>query len=94
MFFKYNFQVGHHTLRSSFPREAYEKDKQLEIRSMPRLSEKHFNLNFASKMPVKLAVQIFSNHCAAAMFAMVTFQQLPVEAIHTARFIERMDRFF
>ncbi|XP_042148938.1 uncharacterized protein LOC115326947 [Ixodes scapularis] len=61
---------------------------------MPRLSEKHFNLTFASKMSVKLAAQIFSNHCAAAMFAMVTFQQLPVEAIHTARFIEKMDRLF
>ncbi|XP_029836656.2 uncharacterized protein LOC115320641 [Ixodes scapularis] len=45
-------------------------------------------------MPVKLAAQIFSNHCAVAMFAMVTFQQLPVEAIHTARFIEKMDRLF
>lgn len=94
MFFKYNFQVGDHTFKSSYLREAYEKDKQLEIRSMPRLSEKHFNLTFASKMSVKLAAQIFSNHCAAAMFAMVTFQQLPVEAIHTARFIESMDRLF
>lgn len=69
---KNNFQVGDHTLRSSFLREAYEKDKQLEIRSMPRLSEKHFNF-FASKMSVKLAAQIFSNHCPAPMFAMLTF---------------------
>ncbi|KAH9371643.1 hypothetical protein HPB48_022425 [Haemaphysalis longicornis] len=69
-------------------------DREHEIRSIPRLSDRHFNLTFASKMSVKLAAQVFSNHCAAAMFALVTFQQLPAEAIHTARFVERVDRLF
>lgn len=45
-------------------------------------------------MSVKLAAQVFSNHCAAAMYAFLTFQQLPAAAIHTARFIEKIGRLF
>lgn len=61
---------------------------------MLKLKEKHFNLTFSSKMSVKLAAQVFSNHCAAAMYALVTSQQLPARAVHTARFVERIDRLF
>lgn len=94
MLFKYDFKVGDHIVKSSYIKEAYEKDRKLEIRSMPKLNEKHFNLTFSSKMSVKLAAQVFSNHCAAAMYALVTFQQLPATAVHTARFVERIDRLF
>lgn len=59
-------------MKSSYIKEAYEKDRKLEIGSMPKLKEKHFNLTFSSKMSVKLAAQVFSNHCAAAMYALVT----------------------
>ncbi|XP_049520933.1 uncharacterized protein LOC119443762 [Dermacentor silvarum] len=94
MLFKYDFRIGGHLVKSSYIRQAYEKDRTHEIRSIPRLNDRHFNLTFASKMSVKLAAQVFSNHCAAAMYTLVTFQQLPAEAIHTARFVERIDRLF
>ncbi|XP_040355081.1 uncharacterized protein LOC115322190 [Ixodes scapularis] len=94
MLFKYDFKVCDQVVKSSYIKEAYEKDRKLEIRSMPKLNAKHFDLTFCSKMSVKLAAQVFSNHCAAAMYAFVTFQQLPPAAIHTARFVERIDRLF
>lgn len=94
MLFKYYFKIGDHLVKSEYVRRAYEMDREHEIRSIPRLSDRHFNRTFASKMSVKLAAQVFSNHCAAAMYALVTFQQLPAEAIHTARFVERVDRLF
>nr|XP_050043440.1 uncharacterized protein LOC126540642 [Dermacentor andersoni] len=94
MLFKYDFRVGSDTIKSSYIRQAYEKDREMQIRSIPKLSARHFNLTFASKMSVKLAAQVFSNDCAAALCTLVTFQQLPSEAIHTARFVERIDRLF
>nr|XP_050029141.2 uncharacterized protein LOC126525127 [Dermacentor andersoni] len=94
MLLKYDFRVGSDTIKSSYIRQAYEKDREMQIRSIPKLSARHFNLTFASKMSVKLAAQVFSNHCAAALCTLVTFQQLPSEAIHTARFVERIDRLF
>ncbi|XP_064470687.1 uncharacterized protein LOC135385340 [Ornithodoros turicata] len=94
MLLKYDFQVGNHIIRAQHIRDAFAIDKQLEIRSMPRLTDGHFNLTFSSKMKVKLAAHIFSNHVAASMFTLSTFHQLPPEAIHTARFVERVDRLF
>lgn len=94
MLFKYNFRVGSDTIKSSCIRQAYDRDREMQIRSIPKLSARRFNLTFASKISVKLAVHVFSNHCAAALCTQVTFQQLPAEAIHAARFIERIDRLF
>lgn len=45
-------------------------------------------------MTMKLEAQVFSNHCAAAMYALVTFQKLSATAVHTARFVERIYRLF
>lgn len=45
-------------------------------------------------MSVKLPAQVFSNRVAAAMYTFVVFQKLPAAAIHTAKFVERMDRLF
>lgn len=67
MLFKYDFRIGDHLVKSSYIRQAYEKDRTHEIRSIPKLNDRHFNLAFASKMSVKLAAHVFSNHCAAAM---------------------------
>lgn len=61
---------------------------------MPKLNENHFNWTFSSKMSVKLAAQVFSDHCAVAVYAFVTLQQPPAASIHTARFIERIDLLF
>lgn len=94
MLFKYDFKIGDHVVKSSYIKYAYEEDRQHQIRSMPRLSNRHFNLTFLSKMSVKLAAQVFSNRVAAAMYTFVVFQKLPAAAIHTAKFVERMDRLF
>ncbi|XP_064468981.1 uncharacterized protein LOC135383477 [Ornithodoros turicata] len=37
---------------------------------------------------------IFGNHVAASVFTLSTFHQLPPDAIHTARFVEHVDRLF
>lgn len=88
MLFKSDFRVGSHTIKSSYTRQAYYRDREMQIRFIPKLSARYFNLSFTSKMSVKLAAQVISNHCAAA------FQQLPAEAMHVARFIERIERLF
>lgn len=46
MLFKYYFNVCDHVVKTSYIKEAHEKDRTLEIRSMPKLNEKHFNLTF------------------------------------------------
>lgn len=43
-------------------------------------------------MKVKWAANMFSNHVAAALFTLATSKQLPPDAIHTARFVELVDR--
>ncbi|XP_064475407.1 uncharacterized protein LOC135389273 [Ornithodoros turicata] len=91
---KYDFQVCNHIIRAQHIRDAFAIDKQFEIRSMPRLTDGHFNLTSSSKMKVKLAAHIFSNHVAASMFTLSTFHQLSPDAIHTARFVERVNRLF
>lgn len=94
MLFKSDFRVGSHTIKSSYTRQAYYRDREMQIRFIPKLSARYFNLSFTSKMSVKLAAQVFSNHCAAAFQQLPAFQQWPAEAMHVARFIERINRLF
>lgn len=89
MLFKYD-----HVVKSSYIKDAYYKDRQHDIQPMSTLSNRHFNLTFLSNIQAQLATQVFGDHCAAATYTFVVFQQLLSAAIHTAKSVERIDRLF
>ncbi|XP_063058282.1 uncharacterized protein LOC134451813 [Engraulis encrasicolus] len=70
------------------------EDRKSPIRMAPKLTEKHISLPPFSNMTVKLATQVFSHSVAAGMKTMVINGTLQEEALHTANFVEKLDRLF
>lgn len=74
--------------------QFYLKDSKQWIKTAPKLTPCHIEPNNFSKMKVKYAVQVFSNHVAAGMCTLNSFNCLPSEAIGTIEFIDRFDKLF
>lgn len=74
----------------------YELD-QLTARMALKLTANHLKPEGSFKMRVSLAAQVLSHTVAAGMLTMATWgdgQVFPKEAMHTAEFVELMDKFF
>lgn len=72
----------------------FDKQKEKDLKMIPKVTEKHIHPNNFQKMRVKYAAQIFSRSVFAAINVLVKFNVLPEEAKHTADFIEKMNNIF
>ncbi|KYM96458.1 THAP domain-containing protein 9 [Cyphomyrmex costatus] len=74
--------------------QFYSKDTQQWIKAAFKLSPIHIEPNNFSKMKVRYAVQVLSNHVAVGMCTLMSVDCLPSEAIGTIKFIDRFDKLF
>jgi len=81
---KHNFQIGTNKIVSwTHIVEFYNRDNKQWIKAAPKLSICHIEPNNFSRMNVKYAVQVFSNHVAAGMCTQMSSGFLPNESIGT-----------
>lgn len=71
--------------------QFYPKNTKQWIKATPKLSSIHIEYNNFSKMKVKYAVQVLSNHVATSMCTLMSVGYLPSETIE---FIDRFDKLF
>ena len=74
--------------------ELYELEKKEPLRAATKLTNDHLNPAMFKKMRVCLATELLSQSVAVAMRTYVAFGQMPVEALVTANFIEKINRLF
>ena len=72
----------------------YEQDSSLPIRMIPKVTRKHIELPGFSHLRVKYATQVLSHSVAAAITTYVSLGIFDQEDIHTAEFVEQMDKLF
>lgn len=93
-FFKYSIQFNNFATNKDYLDIFYNKDKENQIRSAPKLTDSHMNPSNFEKMKVKLAVQVFSQTVAAALSTYMSLGALPSSAVGTITFIDKMDKLF
>ena len=91
---KYTFKFGQHTATWQDIRNFYNKDKELQIRAAPKLTDKHIWPNNFAKIKVKYATQILSHTVAASICMHVSVGSLPSSAMGTAECISKFDSLF
>ena len=69
-------------------------DLDLRVRLVPKLTKHHVSPKMFSRMKVKLATQVFSHTVHSAIYACIGMGELPNTAVHTANFIQMMDKLF
>lgn len=70
-------------------------DSTRSIKFAPRISETHlYGLKFANKMKVKLATQVMSNSCAAALDVSVALNELNSSAAATSTYLKKFNDLF
>ena len=74
--------------------QFYDQDTKLPVRMAPKLTKKHIELPPFSTLRVKYAAQVLSHSVYAGISTMVTFNQLPIDALATANFVKRFDSLF
>ncbi|CAK1591187.1 unnamed protein product [Parnassius mnemosyne] len=74
--------------------ELYAKQKQKDLRLIPKVTEKHINPNNFQKMRVKYAAQIFSRSVFAAISVLVSNRSLPEDAQYTGDFMQEINNIF
>lgn len=92
--FKYKLQSPEGVTDKKYLELFYEKDKQQHLRLAPKLTDNHLNPNNFKKMKVNLAAQILSATVAAALNTYIALGALPLSAVFTATFIEKLDKLF
>lgn len=79
-------------------KEMHNIDRKNATKMCPRLSEKHIYLNNFDKMKVKLATQVLSHSCSAAIKMMneknLFSENCKINAIPTSNLLKRMDSIF
>lgn len=93
-FFKYHFLINNNKTSKKYLNIFYTKDKLQSYRLAPKLTDAHLNPTNFQKMKVKFASQIFSATLAAALNTYISFGALESDAMHTADFIDKMDKMF
>lgn len=93
-FMKYNISINNDTAKWHYIRTFYEKDKEMNIRLAPKLTDKHIYCNTFDKMRVCMATQVFSRTFAAGFDTHSSLGSLPKDAATTATFIYKMDMLF
>ena len=91
---KYNFKFGQYTATWQDIVNFYKKDKELQIRAAPKLTDKHIRPNNFAKMKVKYATQVLSHTVAASICMHVSVGGLPSSAMGTAECISKFDSLF
>lgn len=91
---KHNIQIDENLINWKHIVDFYNIDSKLPIRMAPKLTQKHISLPPFTVMRVKYAVQILSHSVTAGIFAYASLDKLPMDAVHTADFIEKMDELF
>lgn len=66
----------------------------LKLKLIPKLTKAHINPKMFQKMKVKLTVQVLSRSVHTAIHVYVGMNKIPSSAIHTADFVETMDKLF
>lgn len=84
---KYNLKFNDQFASWFYIVQFYLKDTKQGIKAAPKLSPIHIEPNNFSRMKVKYAVQVLSNHVAAGMCTLMSVGCLPSEAIGTVDFI-------
>ena len=70
-------------------------DSARSVRLAPRISDKHLlDLKFSSKMKVKLAAQVLSNSCAAAMDLSVASNESNAACLATSTYLKKFNDLF
>ncbi|KAK3927524.1 Transposable element P transposase [Frankliniella fusca] len=69
-------------------------DMQMQPRLCNKITETHLTPNNFQKMNVSLAAQLLSKKVAAGLLVYSLFGALPKDAMHTAKFCERINNFF
>ena len=91
---KYSFVFNDEVATWKDIEDFYQQDTALEIRSAPKLTEKHIHPNNFSKMKVKYASQVLSHTVAASICTYVRLRGLPETAMHTANVLLMFDSLF
>ena len=75
--------------------DFFKLDNLRTIKLAPRITAKHlFELKFANKMKVKLASQVLSNSCAAALDLSVALKDLNPSVAATSSFLKKFNDIF
>ncbi len=90
----YDFHFGNKVACWDHILMMYEKDKSLQIRCCPKLSDSHINLTGFTKMKVKYATQILSHSVSSTILTYVSVNALPATAAGTAELISNFDKIF
>ena len=72
----------------------FEQDSSSPIRLAPKLTKRHLTVPPFSHLRVSLATQVLSHSVAAGMLTLSKYGCLPLEATHTANFLNRFNRLF
>ena len=72
----------------------YDKDRELSIRTAPKLTDRHICPSNFEKMKVKYATQILSHTVAASLCMYVSVGAISPSAIGTAEFLSKFDALF
>ena len=91
---KYTFKFGNYTAQWKDIVDFYNRDKELDIRAAPKLTEKHIRPNNFCKMKVKYATQILSHTVAASLCTCVSIGGLATSAMGTAQLLFKFDSLF
>lgn len=91
---RYNFFINGCEVKWQYIKDFYEKDSIMSLCLAPKLSPKHIYCNNFEKMHVCLAAEVFSRSVAAGIHTYIEFGALPKEALHTAQFVNEMDKLF
>ena len=78
---KYTFKFGQYTATWQDILNFYNKDKELQIKAAPKLTDKHIRPKNFAKIKVKYATQILSHTVAASICMHVIVGSLPSSAM-------------
>ena len=91
---KYDIKIGGKVISWEYIQKFFTIDHGQKIRLAPKLTKRYMCEDGFSKMQVSLATQVMSGTVAAGIYTHSITHLLPQEAVHTAEFVQQVDKLF